>query len=199
MNTEEKRPMAEDFEGEKLPYPAKQSDMKQQPDSDLSNYKFVTEATRRVLQTRLNAPEMPPHFFDGREFETMKSLCDALAPSKVVPCRFVAGEIDSRHAENRGNGWRYAEMPTDAEVYRTALGEIDRIAEGNYGENFAALENQQRREILRRIKNMEAGFELSPDRFLEEICAEFVSPIIARRSADATRGFDIIRRSTRFT
>ncbi len=39
MNNEEKRPMAKDFEGEKLPYPAKQSEMKQQPDSDLSNYK----------------------------------------------------------------------------------------------------------------------------------------------------------------
>ena len=37
--SEEKRPMAEEFEGEKLPYPAKQSEMKQQPDSDLSNYK----------------------------------------------------------------------------------------------------------------------------------------------------------------
>jgi NAD(P)-dependent dehydrogenase (short-subunit alcohol dehydrogenase family) len=37
--TEEKRPMAEEFEGEKLPYPAKQSEMKRQPDSDLSNYK----------------------------------------------------------------------------------------------------------------------------------------------------------------
>jgi len=39
MNTEEKRPAASEFEGEKLPYPAKQSEMKQQPDSDLSNYK----------------------------------------------------------------------------------------------------------------------------------------------------------------
>jgi len=37
--SEEKRPMAEEFKGEKLPYPAKQSEMKQQPDSDLSNYK----------------------------------------------------------------------------------------------------------------------------------------------------------------
>ena len=35
---EEQRPMAEEFEGEKLPYPAKQSEMKRQPDSDLSNY-----------------------------------------------------------------------------------------------------------------------------------------------------------------
>jgi len=38
MSKEEKRPMAEDIKGQKLPYPAKQSDMKQQPDSDLSNY-----------------------------------------------------------------------------------------------------------------------------------------------------------------
>ncbi len=141
---------------------------------ELLDSDFVTEPTRRALKERLNAREVPPHFFDGREFETMKSLCDALAPSKVVPCRFVAGEIDSRLAENKGNGWRYAEMPADAEVYRTALGELDRIAEGNYGENFAALENQQRREILRRIKNKEVGFEFSHDRFLEEICAEFV-------------------------
>ena len=37
--SEEKRPMADEIEGEKLPYPAKQSEMKQQPDSDLSNYK----------------------------------------------------------------------------------------------------------------------------------------------------------------
>ena len=39
MNNKEKRPMADEIEGEKLPYPAKQADMKQQPDSDLSNYK----------------------------------------------------------------------------------------------------------------------------------------------------------------
>jgi NAD(P)-dependent dehydrogenase (short-subunit alcohol dehydrogenase family) len=36
---DEYRPKAETFEGQKLPFPAKQSDMKQQPDSDLSNYK----------------------------------------------------------------------------------------------------------------------------------------------------------------
>ena len=34
----EKRPAAKEIKGEKLPYPAKQSEMKQPPDSDLSNY-----------------------------------------------------------------------------------------------------------------------------------------------------------------
>lgn len=35
----EPRPMSEEFKGQKLPYPAKQSDMDPPPDSDLSNYK----------------------------------------------------------------------------------------------------------------------------------------------------------------
>ncbi len=48
MNTEEKRPMAAEFEGEKLPYPAKQSEMKQQPDSDLSNYNAAGKLTGKV-------------------------------------------------------------------------------------------------------------------------------------------------------
>jgi NAD(P)-dependent dehydrogenase (short-subunit alcohol dehydrogenase family) len=38
-NESEKRPMAEEIEGQKLPYPASQKDMKLQPDSDLSNYR----------------------------------------------------------------------------------------------------------------------------------------------------------------
>lgn len=38
MNDPEPRPSSKKITGEQLPYPAKQSDMKQQPDSDLSNY-----------------------------------------------------------------------------------------------------------------------------------------------------------------
>ena len=36
---EEYRPAADEIEGQKLPFPARQSDMDRQPDSDLSNYK----------------------------------------------------------------------------------------------------------------------------------------------------------------
>ena len=37
--SDERRPMASDIHGQKLPYPARQSDMVPQPDSDLSNYR----------------------------------------------------------------------------------------------------------------------------------------------------------------
>lgn len=39
MTSTEFRPKAKEIKAQKLPYPAKQSDMKQQPDSDLSNYR----------------------------------------------------------------------------------------------------------------------------------------------------------------
>ena len=48
MNNEEKRPMADEIEGEKLPYPAKQSDMTRQPDSDLSNYRAAGKLKDKV-------------------------------------------------------------------------------------------------------------------------------------------------------
>jgi NAD(P)-dependent dehydrogenase (short-subunit alcohol dehydrogenase family) len=44
----EDRPKAEAFKGQKLPYPAKQSDMRQQPDSDLSNYRPAAKLKDKV-------------------------------------------------------------------------------------------------------------------------------------------------------
>ena len=46
--TPEFRPTAKDMKAEKLPYPAKQADMQQQPDSDLSNYKPAGKLTGKV-------------------------------------------------------------------------------------------------------------------------------------------------------
>src|SRR5829696_5861088 len=39
MPEQKPRPKSSEFKGQKLPYPAKQSEMVPQPDSDLSNYK----------------------------------------------------------------------------------------------------------------------------------------------------------------
>ncbi len=48
MTTQESRPSAQEIKGQKLPYPARQSDMHQQPDSDLSNYKPAGKLTGKV-------------------------------------------------------------------------------------------------------------------------------------------------------
>jgi NAD(P)-dependent dehydrogenase (short-subunit alcohol dehydrogenase family) len=48
MGSDESRPKAEEFRGQKLPQPAKQSDMDRQPDSDLSNYRPAGKLAGKV-------------------------------------------------------------------------------------------------------------------------------------------------------
>ncbi|HEY0109168.1 MAG TPA: SDR family oxidoreductase [Fibrella sp.] len=48
MQTQEPRPTSSEIKGEKLPYPARQADMKRQPDSDLSNYRAAGKLTGKV-------------------------------------------------------------------------------------------------------------------------------------------------------
>lgn len=48
METTEFRPSSDDIKAQKLPYPAKQSDMNQQPDSDLSNYKPANKLAGKI-------------------------------------------------------------------------------------------------------------------------------------------------------
>lgn len=48
MTSEEPRLKSEAFHGQQLPYPAKQSDMDPQPDSDLSNYRPAGKLTSKV-------------------------------------------------------------------------------------------------------------------------------------------------------
>lgn len=48
MSDSKKRPMASEFKGQKLPYPAKQSDMERQPDSDLSEYQPAAKLKNKI-------------------------------------------------------------------------------------------------------------------------------------------------------
>ena len=151
---------------------------------------FVTNETRRVLSERLNAEETVPRFFDEREFEILKAVCDALAPSEIVPGWFVAGEIDLRLAENKGNGWRYNSMPTDGEAYKNGLQLLDETALGDFNKDFAVLEIEKRRDIFKRFKfGTGERTEEKRERFFEELCAEFAEIFYSHPLALAEIGY----------
>ncbi|MBA3692212.1 MAG: GMC family oxidoreductase N-terminal domain-containing protein [Acidobacteria bacterium] len=141
-------------------------------DSDL-----VTDETRRVLQERLNAEETPSRFFDERDFEILKAVCETLAPSRTVPGWFAAGEIDQRLAENSGNGWRYDSMPPDSESYKTGLRLLNETAQETFQNNFVALEIEERKDIFKRFESgkveLKGQSTFAPARFLEELFTEF--------------------------
>ena len=152
---------------------------------------FVTDATRRVLRERLNTGELPPRFFDRDEFEILKAVCAALAPSEVVPRWFAACAIDRRLAENSGgNGWRYDRMPNDGESYKIGLRLLNETARENYQSEFAALEIEKRTSILKdeaAKQNAPPNFTFA--RFLEEICAEFAEIFYSHPFALAEIGY----------
>ncbi len=180
---------------------------------ELLDSDFVTEPTRRALNERFDYDrDYTTRFFDAREFDTVKAICDALAPSRVVPCEFVAQEIDRRLFENKGNGWRYDEMPPDGDAYRVALPVFDRAAQDVFAEDFARITNEQRVEIVRKMRGGGEIFDdvqpkFSAARFFEEIFAEFVEifyshPLVLEEIgyigfADA-KGWDLAVQSSKF-
>ena len=149
---------------------------------ELLESEFVTEPTRQAISERFDFDKnYAPQFFDTKEFDTLKVLCDALAPSGVVPCDFAAGEIDKRLSENRGNGWRYSEMPPDGEAYCLALPLFDHASRQLFSNDFAATTNEQRIEVVQKMRDGgngkmfdEISLKFSIERFFEEIFAEFV-------------------------
>ncbi len=143
---------------------------------------FVTDATRQVLDKRLNFDSnYTPQFFSADEFTTFKAVCETLAPSQAIPYDFVAQEIDQQLFKDKGNGWRYDEMPPDGETYKIALALFDETAQRLFTKDFAIITKQQRFEIVSQLRDKgtigDSAIKLPPKfsvaRLFEEIFADF--------------------------
>lgn len=144
---------------------------------------LVTPATRRVLVARLvpeDAPPPPdpkPRFFDAEAFATLRAACDRLIPQADRPHPVhLAGALDERLAEGKGDGWRYNQMPPDGEAHRRGLQGLNESARAMFGETFYDLEASRQDEILLAVQRNEAQGEtwktLPAQRFFEELLAE---------------------------
>lgn len=154
---------------------------------------FVTEATRQVLRARLRAGEnYAPQFFDVAEFDLLKAICEAFAPSQAVSCGFVVAEIDRRLAEGNGNGWRYDEMPPDGEAFKRGLAGFNRIAKQIFQTDFVSLDAEKRRLILRNARDGQVTInelkESLSARFVEELLTEFAETFYSHPLAQGEIG-----------
>ncbi|MCA1622759.1 MAG: GMC family oxidoreductase N-terminal domain-containing protein [Acidobacteria bacterium] len=80
-------------------------------------------------------------------------------------------------------------MPTDGESYKTALKLVDESARQNFKRDFAALEIEKRRAVLKRFAEQTAQSNFSPARFLEELCAEYAEIFYSHPLALAEIGY----------
>ena len=91
---------------------------------------LVTEATRAVLAGRLSAaPPPPPDFFGEVAHRTLVAACARLLPpDSPLSAEAAAAGIAKKLAANRGDGWRFDVLPSDAETFRGMLRGLDEAA-----------------------------------------------------------------------
>ena len=120
---------------------------------------FWDEATRRVVVARV---EDPPtiRFFTGDELTLMRAVLDRLVPQSDrdeehrIP---LVNYIDERLHSGRIDGYRYEDMPPDAEAYHLGLRGIDAVARQMHGQLFAELGPTEQDSVLWASMRMNHG------------------------------------------
>lgn len=161
---------------------------------DLIQSEAVTQATREVLEGRLNPEPQPWRFFDAREQITLRAVCERLfpQPDRRIPIDLAAC-IDARLADGKGDGWRYDAMPPDPEAYQLGLRGLDEASQVLAGVDFADLNPQQQDSILCSVHDGTAPgatWKTLPARlFFEELLAEATENYYAHPLAQEEIGY----------
>lgn len=107
----------------------------------MREYRYWDAATRNVVEERLQAPK-PLQVFTPDEAATLTAVFDRVLPqddrlpSQRIP---LLPLLDQRLTDNRIEGYRYEDMPSDQEAYRLAVRALKIMAQEQYRSGFAAL------------------------------------------------------------
>lgn len=108
------------------------------------------EVTRAAILERVES-KPPIRFFSEQEARTLTAFCDTAMAQDAEPRIPVLAMVDRQLFERRQDGFRYDDMPEDAETWRRVAAGLEQEATRRFGSRFA---------------------ELSPDR-LTAICEDF--------------------------
>ncbi len=92
--------------------------------------------------------------FSPAELRTLRALAEAIVPEAGFE---LAMCIDAHLYGNRGDGWRYAILPTDQEAWHRGLFSLDIAARQAHGVAFVALFPDQQRTLLEQAGNAKLG------------------------------------------
>ena len=142
--------------------------------SNLLETDLVLPQTKAVLESRLQKPAVSqPKFFSPEDFKTLQAVCNRLIPQEEHEPVNLAGLLDADLAQNKGNGWRYNEMPPDQQAFCQGIAGIDAYALSLCKQPFTALPPQQQDEVLQAVQNEyatgEAWHNMPSDLFFEEL------------------------------
>lgn len=153
------------------------------------------DTTREVVRKRLE--EVPERsFFTEEEWLTLQAVCDRIVPqpergSAAVP---IAPWIDQKLAQNRGDGYRFADMPPLRETWRLGLAGIDAEARRRFDVSFASTHSTNQDAVLTAIQQGDVEDDiwtrLPPERFFTSVLLKsIVGQYYAHPAAWSETGF----------
>lgn len=151
------------------------------------------DQTREVVGARLT--KIPVRrLLNPEEWQTLEAVCARLVPqpergADAVP---IAPFIDAKLFENRGDGYRYEDMPPLREAWRRGLAAINDEAQARTGASFCTLGDDSKDEVLRAIESGDVRADwhgLPPKRFFEVMLKHVVSVYYAHPAAWSEMGF----------
>jgi Gluconate 2-dehydrogenase subunit 3 len=100
----------------------------------------------------------PPdiRFFTPAEEAAATALCDRLLGQDDEPRLPVVPPIDARLAEQETDGWRYADMPEDAQAWRDSLRYLDADCEARFSCVLAAATVEDQRAVVQAVQDLGA-------------------------------------------
>ena len=113
--------------------------------------------TAEAMSNRLSHSQdwnATPKIFSPAEFRTLRALAEAIIPD---PGFDLAACIDAQLAENKGDGWRYAILPSDREAWHRGLLSLDHAADQAHGVPFLALFPDAQHALLQQAANGKLG------------------------------------------
>ena len=119
----------------------------------LSQQAYWDAKTREVVLARMQ-PSPALRFFSPEEAATMLAVTARLlpqedrTPERRIP---VLPGIDQRLADNKIDGYRYEDMPSDQEAYRLAAHAFEAMAITLHQRSFHELETRDQEEILKSL------------------------------------------------
>ncbi len=151
----------------------------------------VSTRTRGVMLARLDGPGDAPGALDDAQRSLLTALLARILPQRGTDLD-LAGRIDVELAAGRGDGWRFGDLPPDAEAWRAGLDTVAAVARG-----FADLPAEEQDEWIEQFGGGAAG---SPDAglldaprmalWLQDVRAEAVRVWLSHPAAQAWIRYD---------
>jgi hypothetical protein len=167
----------------------------------------VSAPTRVALHDRINAIQSLPKPYTPKTispsaFVTLQQviarlLLEDIDPEVELPSREplastrIAERLEESRATGRGNGWRYASLPNDADALALGLQYLEATATVEHGKSFVELTVEQQELLLARIQRGLIdwpGFDAA--RWFEELLADATELYIANPEVMMQLGLD---------